>query len=372
MNLLTKTAPWVVASLLAATSAFGQSSKNQPPQKTFDQGHEMMSNQFMPAYNAPARIDVRGAWDFYAFGSFTYWQARQENMEVAFVQDSRSTFADVDGNYVNMNFKYKPGFKVGLGMNFDHDNWDACVLYTWYRGTDSMSTSTNGQSALVFPVVGHPEAFDVASYDFGTSSWKLAMDLLDVELARSSYSGMYLTVRPFFGARAGWIRQYLSAQYDGRQPQFANNNTFSATYKSYSWGIGPRAGLYSNWILGQGFRLYGNGAADILYTRYTNLSTDSVVVTNATEGDHVHTRQKDIDYLRTHMELELGIGWGSYFDNNNWHVDMSAGYIYQVFFNQNMFRHFTQETVSVRSAYGFVPNGDLFVHGLTASLRFDF
>src|SRR3989344_625583 len=87
MNLLTKTAPWVVASLLAATSSFGQS-KNQPPQKPFDQGHEMMANQFMPAYSAPARIDVRGAWDFYAFGSFTYWQAIQENMELGIVNDT--------------------------------------------------------------------------------------------------------------------------------------------------------------------------------------------------------------------------------------------------------------------------------------------
>jgi hypothetical protein len=82
-------------------------------------------------------------------------------------------------------------------------------------------------------------------------------------------------------------------------------------------------------------------------------------------------RQKDIDYLRTHLELELGFGWGSYFDNNNWHIDLSAGYALQVFFDQNMFRHF--ETGNHRTtAYSSLPHGNLYVQGLTATARLDF
>jgi hypothetical protein len=78
---------------------------------------------------------------------------------------------------------------------------------------------------------------------------------------------------------------------------------------------------------------------------------------------------QEIDYLRTHLDLEMGFGWGTYFDDNNWHVDLSAVYGFQVFWDQNMFREFSNSTMQAKS---FAPNGNLYVHGLTLSARFDF
>jgi hypothetical protein len=332
-----------------------------------------MANQFMAAYNAPARIDVRGAWDFYAFGAFTYWQPRQENMELCFVRNITGTTIDFDGNFVNLDFKYKPGFKVGIGMNFDQDNWDACFVYTWFRSKQLQHTSVNGINSEIFPLIGHPEVTDVDTYTSASERWNLRMDLLDLELARSYYSGMSLTFRPFFGARAAWIRQRVHAFYDETVAVGGANVSVTVAEKSHSWAIGPRAGLYSNWLLGQGFRLYGNGAGDILYTRYSKLGENSTAVVAGVVQDQVLAHQKNNDYLRTHLELELGIGWACYFDNNNWHVDLSAGYTFQTFFNQNMFRRYTSATgFGPADAYSTVPNGDLFLHGLTASARFDF
>ena len=67
------------------------------------------------------------------------------------------------------------------------------------------------------------------------------------------------------------------------------------------------------------------------------------------------------------MDVELGLGWGSYFDCNNWHVDVTAGYGFQVFFDQNMFRNFNEGHLVQN-----LPNGNLNVHGLTATIRLDF
>src|SRR5271170_5227782 len=97
MNLLTKTTPWVVASLLAAATAFGeeksvaQSCKPKPKPcedpcapKCEKVCEKVVPIRMMPAYNAPARIDVRGCWDIFVSGSFIYWQLSQDNMEVSF------------------------------------------------------------------------------------------------------------------------------------------------------------------------------------------------------------------------------------------------------------------------------------------------
>jgi hypothetical protein len=80
------------------------------------------------------------------------------------------------------------------------------------------------------------------------------------------------------------------------------------------------------------------------------------------------TRQSDINTLRPHLDLEWGLGWGSYLDCHKWHVDISASYGFQIFWNQNMFRNWTL-TPNLR---GYMPDGDLFVHGLTATAKLDF
>lgn len=383
MDLLKKTTPWVVASLLAATSAFGQNNKCPPPQKSFEQGHELVQTQMMAAYNAPARIDVRGAWDFYASGSFTYMQARQENMELGIASDiapANMPTLGVVGNWINMDFDYKPGFKVGLGMNFDHDNWDAFAEYTWFRGHNHKSSNgpTNG---TIIPAFGHPNVMETGPsffYNTGKESWNLHMDFVDLELARSYYVGTRLSFRPFFGARGGWIRQRLHTRYENTtltttlSAPIANTpvlGTLDTVQKTHSWGVGPRAGIYTNWMLGQGFRLFGDGFADILYTRYKIHYHEVFTRTAAGTTFPFITHQSDSDHLRTHLDLELGIGWGSYFDNNNWHVDLAAAYGFQVFFDQNMFRHYEDD---VSMATSSSPHGNLYVHGLTASIRFDF
>ena len=385
MNLFTRTAPWVAATLLAAVSTFAQNSKCAPsaqkscqPGKFYEQGHELVCTQMMAGYNAPARIDVRCSWDVYATGSFLYWQPTEENLELGI---SNSTpYADIEddgiaGNVIDMNFKFKPGFKVALGMNFDHDNWDAFAEYTWLHGTSS--TYSNGPSALgggILPFWGTPHLIDGNEYNTASGNWNVKLDFLDVAMARSYYVGTSLSFRPMVGARAAWIRQTYLANYLNNGDNAINVGDGGASFvsdtsvknRSRSWGLGPRMGLGTNWMVGQGLRIYGDAAADVLYTRYTLQfkQTDSDLSTL-----HETVRQKHIDYLRTHLDLEIGIGWGMYLDNNNWHIDLAAGYGFQVFFDQNMFRHYSD---SSNYANSFAPNGNLFVNGLTATARLDF
>jgi hypothetical protein len=228
-------------------------------------------------------------------------------------------------------------------------------------------------------------------YKQATQSWNVKLDFLDLSLARSYYCGTKLAFRPFFGARGAWIRQSVSIDYTGQEvvtvipggatiTEDTTGTLFSVQSGNIrSWGVGPRAGFESNWMLGCGFRLIGDLSADVLYTRYdvkssADLSTIYVAsITNTTIVAGTGTtsatlNQKHIDMLRPHVDMEIGFGWGSYFDNSNWHFDLLATYGYQVFWNQNMFRNFS-ETFSGRSTNA---NGNLYVHGLTLTARFDF
>ncbi len=407
LNLLTKTQTWLIASIFAATATFAQlNTMKNCASATSEQGHEMSKSQMMPIYSAPARIDVKSSWNLYGTGRFLYWQASEENLEIGLISHNDPEGIIVGDspfdtsypnkmNVINPHFTYRPGFKAGIGANLDYDNWDVYTEYTWFHSTIETSVKPLPRNTAILlppngeyliPIQGAAPAlqdpgFSYVFFQNANQSWGLKMDFLDVSLARSYYWGTKLTLRPYFGARGTWIRQHLDTVMVGSTDYLSGNaegyDTAVLHNTSVSWGVGPRAGFESNWLLGYGTRLIGNGSADILYTRYS-LRSNEQLANQATPsnygsgGDPIATNtsiSQEIDYLRTHAEFDLGFGWGTYFDNNKWHVDFAATYGFQVFWDQNMFRNFESANMQAKS---FAPNGNLYVHGMTISANLDF
>jgi hypothetical protein len=358
----------------------------------------------LASYNAPAGFNVNNSWDIYATASFIYWQARQENMEIGIISrndpEALSSITTLDINafltpYVNNmavtspNFTYRPGFKVGLGGHLNWNDLDAYAEYTWFHGSIGSgvrplprSTATgaaipNGEYLYPMQLYPHTEFVRVFCQN-ADQSWSLRMDFLDLSLSRSYYSGTKLTIRPFFGARGAWIRQNLTTTYNGSSnyavsPGNGGYRHLKVSNYSASWGVGPRAGFESNWLLGYGCRLIGNGSADILYTRYDTHFTEIMYQFAGTLPANPilnnFSVSQVIDLLRTHLDFEMGFGWGSYSFCNGYHIDLSATYGFQVFWNQNMMRNYYNV---VQPALSHNPNGNLYVHGLTANAQFDF
>ncbi len=369
LNLLSKAKPWVVASMLAATSLFGQST----PQKGAAQGRNqnsmqgqngMMQSQMMSGYNAPSSIDVCSSWDVFTTGSFIYWQASEDNLQLGINSDMTGSQAlPLNGTIINMDFGFKPGFKVGLGMNMGRDNWTLYSEYTWLQTNNSASfTEDDSQIALsLWTIPARSLSSELHSI---SGKWHLHLNLLDLVLQRNYYVGSQLTFSTYFGGRAAWINQ----KYHTTQTETTGSVSFDTSQKSESWAVGARAGLDADWLLGYGIRFYGKTAFDALYTQYgRHAEIDNPTI--ATKDVNLH--EYAINTIRPHSEIELGFGWGSYFDNNNWHIDLAAGYNFQVFFDQNMFIQFVGES---GSGVGSVVTrgGNLYLQGLTTSVRLDF
>jgi hypothetical protein len=385
---------WIAASLLASAPFFAQqSSVKERTQKSFEQGQELRKAQLVPGYNAPAAISLVESWDVYLIATYLYWQARQENIEIGLVSQNDPEGIHVPGgdgpfsttynnniSTTDPNFTYRPGCRFGIGTRLGWDGWDASAIYTWFHGGIGSGVTplpTTGTANNIIPpkylyaIQGETDDF---FYQNADQSWSWKMDFLDLSLARSSYSGTKFVLRPLFGARAAWIRQKLKTSYMGSTTYASTLGYTKSTNQdsSVSWGIGPRAGFESNWLLGYGMRLIGNGSLDVLYTRYRLRKNDQIAFLDGRASpiaENISVSQK-IDYLRAHTDLELGFGWGSYFDYDNWHIDLWATYGFQIFWNQNMFRNF--QDPSSMPGKSIAPNGDLFIHGLTVNGRLDF
>lgn len=379
LNFLKSSKLWMVASLFAATSVFSQQPRkpaNEPCKPASCEPcnpcapHELLQCPTTPAYNAPARIDTQCSWDIWVDASFIYWQALQDNMEPA--QSRTRTITTTTGTndfgLVNMDFQYKPGFKVGLGMAFDFDFWDVGLEYTRLHGTvhrsASMSTSAvaagNGYYPLwIDQLLSNNSTLYTNNSNAFKAKWLLNLDFLDADLGRWYYVGTQLTFRPSVGMRASWIKQQAKATYLN-----INNSGFSMNgiNKEHSWGIGPKFALDTNWMIGDGFRIIGNAEFDILFRQYLR-SFHCFNELTGTPSLILLKKQSDVNALRSHLDLELGAGWATYFDCHNWHIDLSATYGFQVFWNENMFDY----NLARNKTYG-----NLYVHGLTVTARLDF
>jgi hypothetical protein len=350
------------------------------------------------AYNAPAEINTGcvGHIDYFGFASFLYWQPSVDDLAYAYVNNNsilNTVTPGIQGNYKEINYLFRPGFQVGLGMNLQTDDWDGNAQYTRVHGTHSASTNgktaPDGTRATVYATVGNGYLLDLQNggvYASAFAHYRNNLDFVDAEVGRKYYVGKSLIFRSAFGARAAWILQNLHVQYiyPPFLPALRDQSTLfgalcselNVYQRAHSWGFGPRIGLEMDWMIGYGVRFMGSGYTDLLYTRYhlqdkTNLTPTATPISNllAVGQSSNLTSKERLSAIRAHFDLEMGFGWGTYLHDNSYHIDLSASYGWQVFLDQNMFRIFTDRAIPMMYQN---PIGSLFVQGLTATARFDF
>ncbi len=346
----------IIAALIATFAVSAQDDKSTTT-KLYDQGHAVQENQMLGAYNAPARIDVRNCWDFFITGSYIWWEAKEQGLEIGrFVTSDANLY---QGEIINHDSGYNSGFKAGLGWNTDFDDWQIYVEYTRLHSSSGKNYTAPLYAGTlpIYPVWLNDATIPIANTH---SKWRSNIDLIDLEFARPCYQGTKLTFRPHMGLRGGWIGQNFNVNYIHTGADDWSKN------KSKSWLVGPRLGLDTNWIFGAGFRMFADFATSLFYQKYTTLKLTQQNTANAALAQNLNNNNKSA--INPYVECGLGLGWGTYFDNSNWHFDLSAGYEFHNFWNQNEMRGLND---SLNARTDGAP-GSLALHGLTITARLDF
>lgn len=333
-------------------------------------------------FNEPARIAVNGDWDFYSTIHFLEWVSEQDGLDVGgnlhnpAIDEPRPHFL----KYYHMDFDYHPGFQIALGMNCgNHDDWTIQAEYSYLHSENHGVASVpkilfndiqpNFLSAEITIV---PNQIFNHGYSFlkSTGKWKNKLDLVDLDVRRSYLLGKKLVMTPLFGIRSGRIDQqyrghYIATILDDTSLRFF----FSSRSVQDTWLVGPRVGIINDWNLGCGWKLIGNADLSLCFQHFKVSFQDFDAA-----GICSKTHEK-LNRLTPNLQLGLGVGYGTYFDDCNYHLEGTLGYDFQVFWNQNyMSLLVMNELFTVLSPIYF--NGskpaDLFLHGFTAGLRFDF
>jgi Legionella pneumophila major outer membrane protein precursor len=134
---LKKMWPAAAASLVFFTSlanaATGSATDNR------QQGASRTNGNMKPEITPPARPVVKDGVDLFVSGDFLWWKAEQDNLQYVATVNAGAPVCDTTTSYYLQSYKlrnhapqykYDPGFRVGIGYNMPYDGWDLFVNWT--------------------------------------------------------------------------------------------------------------------------------------------------------------------------------------------------------------------------------------------------
>jgi hypothetical protein len=320
--------------------------------------------------STPSARGCPGTSGPYAFGSFIYWKSQLEKEDVVdkVVGQGPDHFIKIKQKEVD--FKYSPGFKLGVGYNFKRDGWDALFRWTSLHSTKShKSLSSNSSVAglnntlLFFPLPA-VAGFTISGGEVD-AHWHLHFNTLDFELGRDFFVSRYVTLRPFLGVKADWVEWKFKNEYKNFSNGVAIVAPFNTRLKQDNHGVGPRMGINSRWILSSyNFAIFGNLAGSLLYT---DLKGKKILDVGASEPPGFETIGHRHE-LKPVIECLVGLDW-SHCIRQRCNLYLSAGYEAQLWCDQT--------AADLYANFSFL-NGEihalqsLMFQGLTASMRLDF
>ncbi len=356
-----------IMGVLAAPLAFevhGVESTSYAP------GEKVRDKQLPGVCPQEAMYECNVAWDVTFTGDYLYWKWQQESLQIAsIVPEGSGSLASFSGHSqtIFQNPSYASGFQTGVGLRLKGmDSWELYTQYTWYQNINKQTVS--GTETFPFVLTSSNftpgQSLGAEAHLVGTvnSYVKFGFQTIDLLFQRPFYFGQRLTANIGLGLQAQWISQKFNldmASITDEETGLEGTEVFRHA-KVSSWALGPELGFKTSWHLGYGIKILGNLAGSVLYTDYNMKAKrggESSVGSVSGTGKGLH----NYGTLRPVTESFLGLGWGSYLCNRYFHLDLSVGYDFNVYWNYDML-------YSAKSQ----KNGNMYLHGMNIRGRYDF
>ena len=183
------------------------------------------------------------------------------------------------------------------------------------------------------------------------------MNVFDLQIGTAFRVKRILTIQPFAGFRAAWIKQDFDINYQNIMfvEEGVTTPLIDSDNDSHFHGYGICGGLDTKWKIWRGISFFANGSASLLWSRFKTSQTETLF-----DGT-VRSDISDRLYTTTPVfELMAGLSW-----EYNWKsigLELRFGWEEQIWFNQNQFFYL----VEGKSA------GNLSFEGLTLEAGFYF
>lgn len=256
----------------------------------------------------------------------------------------------------------EPGFKAGVTVYFDHDEWTFFAEYTRLINNNPLTSFANdnlNDEILGFYVGEVLNAWGHTASS-GTGQWNLHFNNIILEMGRNTLLSHRFAVKPYVGLQGSWQDQDLNVSYLYSITAILDNVVDMAQKFS---GIGPRMGSEMEYFFTDELGLFGHYAFAMLWSNFQMTSLNQQRV--AFSGEDFQYNNSFISQYRQVapvMDMSLGVRYSHFFCENLFRIMLQAGWELQVWFGQNQFNN----------AFQNGSKGDLTLQGLTARGQIDF
>jgi len=239
------------------------------------------------------------------------------------------------------------GFKVGGGINLNHNGWDLVAYYTWSRPTNDEKITEIDESPI-FPLRFtrcESNEFNQFIAKTAQSNWDLFYNEINLEWGRNSHLNQFLTLRPFLGIKGTWQNQTFKSSYTGDdfavRDSTGKNHLYTGPYlteESFQViGFGPRGGFDVKCYLSKGFNFFGHLAGTALRAHYYKQSRKDII--REKENPDIITidlggNKNSTKYV---VECEIGFSWENQHCDNGYHFSAQVGWNSQIWFDWTKF-----------------------------------
>lgn len=307
-----------------------------------------------------------------------YWQAEEQNLSPAFTVNGNSdpnsrNFLKTQTHVIEPDFRYSSGYRTNIGYIFPNA-WEINAIYTRFPthakpklieanlpvGIGPYKHIEPNQSILVLEqmndLLGDLNGVENVEYLTLDLHWKLILNQVDLDFARTIYLNDSISIRPHSGIRWLWYHDTETAIFTGRPiiPTVPSSFTSDVQLKNKFWGYGIEAGVWADWQMGCGLSLIGHWGGSILYSTFT--VKESTLITTIIEESEITTTENTINIRnKIHtatptMDYFLGLQYEDTVCDLTY--QFQVGFEQHVYFNTNRFSQ----------------NGNFSTQGLTLSL----
>lgn len=157
----------------------------------------------------------------------------------------------------NLNWHWRPGFRVTLGYFNAPKYWEVMGQYTWFEDSASKTVKSPNPNqnylrvGCYLPIQEYANALNPLAKIHATGD--LYYNDLSALVTRNFYPNPHLRLRVIGGLTSMWAHQssHLVNTFTGI------SNTLNSTFNSKYWGVGFKMGTSADWYWGKDFYITG-------------------------------------------------------------------------------------------------------------------
>lgn len=293
--------------------------------------------------------------DWYISAAALLWKAKIGNTAFATTNNHFSVAQPIYGYVKEPQMGWDLGLKVGGGTKLKYDSWGILSEFTYFK-TNGSSSAQGGVENAIIPLKG-PFA---SPTQYARSQTQLTFLNLDVNLSRHYFISRTLTINPLIGVKNIWDAYKQNVFYT-KGPSLLGN-TATTKDKSKVWGIGPQAGVNTQWYLGGGCHVTGLFSASLLYS-YVQAKQHSYVTPSS--GMDFFVTQKNHQFI-PNMQCNVGLGWSRFLNESKNYLVLDVNYETQYYWhlNQTLSLYEFKDTFRVEQAAA-----DIALYGVTVRVK---